>query len=284
MAVFGVRSLLLPPFGIKLVFMSVKYKSFWGVILGGAVVLTIGLYYWMRSPTVLMGDTLAIGEGTPEWVREWEAVRLAHLEDSLRDVYHSIQLSLNRAHFWESHSAGLLAGYYYYRAAQETNDTALWRKAGLYLFESAPLADSIALPWVTQASIYAYESLLKEVPGDLDSRTRLGALLVESGQDVMRGIGYLREVLDVNPDHPLALLYMGVFSVRSGQYEKARERFLRLLNLQPQNEVVHYYLAHVYQVLDSMDAAVHHLESWKSQVGDPVLQRQIDSLIIQLKK
>ncbi len=264
--------------------MRAKYKTFWGGVIGAVVVLTGALYYWMRSSSVVTGSGAEPEASVPAWIQEWERIRKDHLEDSVRERYEGLTTPLERARFWEAADETLLAGVYYYQAAKAAPDTAAWRRAGFYLFEAAPLVDSSAVEWVMQATMDAYDNLLEQVPGDLDSRARMGALLVESGTDVMRGIGYLREVLDVDPNHRLALLYLGILSIRSGQYDKARQRFLRLLTLQPQNRIVHYYLAHIYQVMDSADQAIHHLEAWKAQVSDPVLQQQIDSVINHLKK
>ncbi len=257
------------------------------MVLGGALLLAVGLWFRMTRPAAPPSAEVSSSpaDASPDWVAEMEKLELAHLADSLSEKYAALRTSVARAAFWEEAGSGALAGYYYYRAAADSADTAWLRRAGEYLFEATPvMPDSAAMAWATQAAMDAFDRLLKVRPGALNSRARMGALLVESGTDVMRGIGYLREVLDVNPDHPLALLYLGVLSIRSGQYDKARERFLHLLTLQPQNSTVHYYLAHIYRVLDSPVQAVSHLQAWKESVREPGLRRQIDSLIQQIKK
>ncbi len=266
--------------------MRAKYKTFWGIMLTAVAVMAVGLWWWMTRPQQpASADAVQAAEGAPAWVEQQEKIFLAHLSDSLQAAYDSLTMPVQRARFWERNGALPLAGYYYYQAAADQPDTVWLRRAGEYLFEAGPLLDdSTAVGWAAQAAMDAFDRLLKVRPGDLNSRARMGALLVESGTDVMKGIGYLREVLDADPDHPLALLYLGVLSIRSGQYQKARERFLHLLNLQPQNPMVHYYLAHIYQVLDSPQQTVLHLEAWKADVQDPQLRLQIDSLIQQLKK
>ena len=53
----------------------------------------------------------------------------------------------------------------------------------------------------------------------------------------MQAIGMLLEVLREDPNHEKALLWLGNFSMMSGQWEKAVDRFHQLSQLHPENEL-----------------------------------------------
>jgi predicted Zn-dependent protease len=53
----------------------------------------------------------------------------------------------------------------------------------------------------------------------------------------MQAIGMLLEVLREDPNHEKALLWLGNFSMMSGQWDKAVDRFHQLSQLHPENEI-----------------------------------------------
>lgn len=59
----------------------------------------------------------------------------------------------------------------------------------------------------------------------------LGTFYVTEGQQPMQGIRMLKEVLDENPSDTSVIRTLGDFSQRSGQFEKAAERYEDLLKL-----------------------------------------------------
>ena len=58
----------------------------------------------------------------------------------------------------------------------------------------------------------------------------------------MQGILELRAVADSFPDDPRPQYYLGMFSMQSGQYDKAVERFERVLALDPEASSVQLML------------------------------------------
>jgi outer membrane protein assembly factor BamD (BamD/ComL family) len=53
----------------------------------------------------------------------------------------------------------------------------------------------------------------------------------------MQAIGMLLDVLKEDPNHEKALLWLGNFSMMSGQWEKAVDRFHQLSQLRPEVEI-----------------------------------------------
>ena len=91
------------------------------------------------------------------------------------------------------------------------------------------------------------------------------AVALVNGQDPMRGIMMLREILEEDPDNVEAHWHLGLFSVQSGQYDKALERFKKVIELDPKNfPDAWFYLGRTYATLDSNDQAIASLKKYKT--------------------
>lgn len=71
------------------------------------------------------------------------------------------------------------------------------------------------------------------------------AVQLVQGDNPMEGIMLLREVLEEDSTNVEAHFYLGLFSVQSGQYDKARSRFETVLRYEPENLEAHWQLAHL---------------------------------------
>ncbi|HLX62529.1 MAG TPA: hypothetical protein VKX17_14730 [Planctomycetota bacterium] len=72
-------------------------------------------------------------------------------------------------------------------------------------------------------------------------------------------IDFFQRILDANPLHYDALLILGEAYGRAGDYGKGLELDLRLAQLKPQNEKVHYNLARSYALNGQTDNALRNL-------------------------
>ena len=73
---------------------------------------------------------------------------------------------------------------------------------------------------------------------DLDAKVDEAVAIIQSGEGApMAAIGMLLEVLKEDPDHEKALLWLGNFSMMSGQWEKAVDRFHHLTQIRPEVEM-----------------------------------------------
>ena len=62
--------------------------------------------------------------------------------------------------------------------------------------------------------------------------------IIQSGEGApMAAIGMLLDVLREDPNHEKALMWLGNFSMMSGQWDKAVDRFHQLSQLHPENEM-----------------------------------------------
>ena len=72
----------------------------------------------------------------------------------------------------------------------------------------------------------------------MDEKVDEAVAIIQNGEGApMQAIGMLLEVLREDPNHEKALLWLGNFSMMSGQWDKAVDRFHQLSQLHPDNEL-----------------------------------------------
>ena len=95
--------------------------------------------------------------------------------------------------------------------------------------------------------------VVKEEVNALDVKVDEAVAIIQSGEGApMVAIGMLLDVLRDDPNHEKALMWLGNFSMMSGQWEKAIDRFHQLSQLFPENEM--YALNKVQALLQSGDS------------------------------
>ena len=82
------------------------------------------------------------------------------------------------------------------------------------------------------------EAITSEEGNPFDAKVDEAVAIIQNGEGApMQAIGMLLEVLREDPNHEKALLWLGNFSMMSGQWEKAVDRFHQLSQLHPENEL-----------------------------------------------
>jgi cytochrome c-type biogenesis protein CcmH/NrfG len=77
-------------------------------------------------------------------------------------------------------------------------------------------------------------------PANLEAKTGLGVAYVNGGGMPMQGISLLLDVVKQDPTNHEAILNLGMFAMRSGQYDKAVLRFKTLIA--QKEEIEPYFL------------------------------------------
>ncbi len=86
------------------------------------------------------------------------------------------------------------------------------------------------------------EEALDQRPDDLGLKSKL-AMTIISSEAPMVGVQMLREILEVDPNNREVLINLGLLAIRSGQYDRATERFETLLQLDSADYEALLYLA-----------------------------------------
>lgn len=207
---------------------------------------------------------------------------LKHIEDSIT-AENCLLFNAIASKWLEYQRYGIAAIYLEKCYHSEKNQEAIRQAAENYLEALRFTRDSLELRFYGEKAISSYEICLSLDSANLDLKTALGVALVETGNNPMQGITLLREVLAINPKHETAILNMGFFSIRSGQYDKAIERFESLLLINPALIETYLYLGESYQQLGKKKQAIKQFERFLHYSEDEELKKEVKSYINQLK-
>lgn len=210
-------------------------------------------------------------------------VEIEEIEKELQEKPADTVLLKRLAGEWEGLNVSNVSGMYYMELAEKNPTTENWLKAGNQLRAGYnSVSDTVQRSFLVDQALVAYQNALDQNPENLDAQTGLGAVTVEATPAPMKGIQLLLGVVEKDPGNPGANLTLGKFSMQTGQYEKARDRFLTVLESKPGGEV-YFYLGDAYRQLGETEKAIDAYETTKRYIVDPQFTQMIDNIIKELK-
>lgn len=145
------------------------------------------------------------------------------------------------------------SAYYFEQIALHNPGIQNWTMAGDAYLQAASLAfNPVEIDKMATKSREAYSNVLRMDPNNLYAKTNSALTFVDSDTP-MRAINVLREVLDQNPQYVPAILSMAKLSLQSFQYDKAAERFVEVLKLDPTNLDAKIGLGYSYLELNKVE-------------------------------
>jgi tetratricopeptide (TPR) repeat protein len=215
------------------------------------------------------------------------AAEITALENSLKNAGSSadkLKFETELAKKWDDVNQPAPAAFYYQGIAKEQNSYQDWVNAGDRFNDAYKFTqDTVAQPTFVLNAVEAFKNALKLKPESLDAQTGLGVADVNGGAaSPMEGIGLLLGVVAKDPANRKANLNLGMFAMKSGQYQKAVERFKMLVAQKPELEP-YFYLAESYKQLGMKTEAIDAYQKCKSMMPDPAFGQRIDEYIKELK-
>lgn len=141
--------------------------------------------------------------------------------------------------------------------------------------------DTTATAGLLNKAIEAYNKALVINPKSLDAQTGLGVAYVTGTQNPMQGIQLLLGVVKEDPKNVKANMNLGMFSMKSGQFQKAVERFKTVIDVKATPEAW-FYLGTSYENLGLKPEAILAFQKSKELAADPNLTEFIDRKIKEL--
>ncbi len=262
----------------------------------GAVVLTVALYFASGDTTenskekigpsdtehsISFDDRLADAKKSlkRQEVSQLEALEVTSEEHGGKDT--SVLGEIGRT--WDGFNNPSIAAEYFEQIAQLNPGENEWLNAAFRYFDAFKMTnDSLLRASMVENAIEAYKTVIEINPQNLDAKTDLGLCYAEGTGNPMQGIMLLREVVQAKPDHENAQFNLGVLSVKSGQLDKAVNRFENVLRINPGNYQAEFLLGRCYLKMGQKDKAVASLEKVKSGSKDSQLVEEADNLIHQI--
>lgn len=268
------------------------------IVLGACVVTIVLLSFVSTTPSKRNTETVA------------EQVRKVPIEEVLKEERSSLKPDqsgivasfeqaikaepdvVRRGILYDSLVRYLGAGGKYVLAAMYSEEKAKanagsgsdWMNAGERYRQAASFQQhEDHLPSLYEASIRCFQKALQLEPGNLDAKVGLGIAMVDGTNDPMAGITLLREVEAKDSTHINMQLALGEFAIRSQQYDKAIERFNRVLRMKPEMYALHLSLAEIYDAQSDTAMVVYHLKAYSAVTDDPVMKTEIDEAVKRLE-
>jgi tetratricopeptide (TPR) repeat protein len=215
------------------------------------------------------------------------AAEITALENSLKNAgsnAEKIKFETELAKKWDDVNQPAPAAFYYQAIARANNGYQDWVNAGDRFNDAFKTSqDTLAQPAFVSNSVEAFKNALKLQPNSLDAQTGLGIADVNGGAaSPMEGIGLLLGVVAKDPNNRKALLNLGTFAMKSGQYQKAVDRFKTLIAQKEELEP-YFYLAESYKQLGMKTEAIAAYQKCKGMMPEPAFVQQIDEYIKELK-
>ena len=199
-----------------------------------------------------------------------------------------IHLYHRLARFWAD-SVHIFAPYAWYTgeaAKLENSEKSLTFAAHQFLDGLMREDDPAMQNWLAASAKVLFEKAIAINPANDSSTIGLGACYIfgNLSDNPMQGILPIREIVQRNPDNLYAQLVLGLGGRKSGQYDKAIERFNIIVGKQPDNIEAVFNLAECYDLKGDKTNAVKWYRQAKQLVKLPEAQKEIDKRITELGK
>jgi len=220
-----------------------------------------------------------------------QVARLAALESSVKrgdvkdqqlHVYHQL------AKFW-SDSARMFEPYAYYTseaAKLENSEKSLTFAAHLFLDNLLTEGDPAMQHWLGDNAKVLLDKALVINPANDSSKIGLGICYMfgNISDNPMQGILEVRKVVQEHPDNLYGQMVLGLGGKKSGQYDKAIERFKIVVDKQPDNLEAIFNLAETFEMKGDKTNAVIWYQKARDIIKVPDAKIALDKRIKDLKK
>ena len=211
-----------------------------------------------------------------------KSVTRGDVKNQQLDIYHQL------AHFWKD-SVGVFEPYAWYEAEAarlEYSEKSLTFAAHLFL-ENLRGEENLQLKkWKALQAKDLFERSLKINNKNDSSLVGLGACYIfgNIAENPMEGILKVRQVVEKDSTNVFAQMILGHGSVISGQYDKAIDRFEKVVKFQPNNLEAIIMTAETYERKVNKPLAIIWYQKALNLVKNPDLQKELNKRIEYLKK
>ncbi len=183
---------------------------------------------------------------------------------------------------WDDVNQPAAAAFSYEEIAEAQPNYANWLITGDRFSEGYQhYRDTSVTLGLLNKSIKAYNKALEFDANSLDAKTGLGVAYVSGTQKPMEGIQLLLGVVKEDPKNLKANMNLGTFSMKSGQFQKAVDRFKTVIAVKPTPEAW-FYLGTAYENLGQKTEAILAYQKSKELAADPSLTEFVDRKIKEL--
>lgn len=160
-----------------------------------------------------------------------------------------------------------------------------WLNAGnrfLKAFDNIAAEEEIRTSLLQKANASFTNALALDSTSN-DAKTGLGTTMVNGMGAPMAGIAMLLDVVKKDPKNLKANMNLGMFAIKSGQFDKAIIRFNDIIKDIKATPDAYFYLATAYENLGKNNEAIDAYLNSKKLAANPTLSTFIDKKVAELK-
>lgn len=188
-------------------------------------------------------------------------------------------------HFWDKNMRPAISAVYAKDKADLTGKTEDYMIAGERFIGVGQFLEEADKPWAFKEAKAIFEKIVAANPENADAQIDLAICCMNDpdADNPMRGIQILRTVVDKDPKNTRAILQLGHFSVLSGQYSKAIDRYQQALEIDPGLTEAYFHLGDTYAKMGEMDKAEKYLLIYRGYLENDEDKQALDKYIKDLK-
>jgi tetratricopeptide (TPR) repeat protein len=195
-----------------------------------------------------------------------------------------INLAASLAKKWDAVDQPVPSALYLEMVAQQEKTLDSWLASGEKLMKAFDNSrDSTLLQPLLQKANASYSAAVALDSTNLDAKTGLGITIVNGMGMPMQGIAMLMDVVKKDPKNLKANMSLGVFAIKSGQFDKAIARFNDIIAIKPTPDA-YFYLATSYESLGKNKEAIDAYLQSKKLAGNLTLSKFIDRKVAELQE
>jgi tetratricopeptide (TPR) repeat protein len=185
---------------------------------------------------------------------------------------------------WDAVDQPVPSALYLEMVAQQEKTLDSWLASGEKLMKAFDNSrDSTLLQPLLQKANASYSAAVALDSTNLDAKTGLGITIVNGMGMPMQGIAMLMDVVKKDPKNLKANMSLGIFAIKSGQFDKAITRFNDIIAIKPSPDA-YFYLATSYESLGKNKEAIDAYLQSKKLAGNLTLSKFIDRKVAELQE
>ncbi len=263
------------------------------IIVIAGVVLTIAIYLAPKTqkvetaPAPVATAAMSFEEqqaSALSALSEEDSRTIAALMARLKDQPGSAEILKAMAEKWSEVGNAAISAHYYEKLSETDTSTGISKLTGDKYFEAFKVSkDSVTRIALASKAIEAYEKVKDDATVGQEVSINMAVAYVDGTGEPMKGIMMLRKITEEDPRNEEAQLNLGYFSYRSAQYEKAIDRFKKVLEINPSRVDAYLFIGETYEAMGNAEEARKNYEVFVNLTADEKMKKEVQQYIIQLK-
>lgn len=247
-----------------------------------------------RSDNQADSKSVSVPKNTIETIEPFLIEAIKSLTAENKNIYESLVKTATQSNidtafvpvvqFWDKQKHPDIASFFVEKIAQKVQSSEGYLKAGdRYYYAIRFVNNNSEIQALYQSSIRCYSKSLEKDSKNTDAKIQLAACYVEDGKDPMKGISLLKEIEKTDSSNVKLQLTFAFFSVKSGQLDKAINRFNKVLAIDPLFIEAYLHLADAYEQQGNTNKTIEVLTKYASLTDDAMAKQEVLKYIQQLK-